>query len=151
MSIGKQVCSTTQPVLCWLLGHTLRLDSLHFLLWCVYLLLQSDCRISIGRCRELVRRCNFFVYHCRARLMPFTTVSNSARLMCRALFAGHNQHASSNTTLSFSDRTSNANELALTYTFISSSLMHHFPWAGSLYVALSRLSAIIRVSRTSLV
>ena len=70
--------------------------------------------------------------------------------MCWASFASRNQQASSNTTSSYSNRTSNAYELASTHTFISSFLTHYSPWWSSC-VPLSTLSAIIRVRRASFV
>ena len=107
ISTGRQGCSMIWLVLCWLSGHTLRLDSLsclastisasRLLPWCVFLLFQSACHAPSDRQRESVHRCNLFACYYSARLMPFTTVSNSARFMCRDLFAGRNQHASSNT------------------------------------------------------
>ena len=59
VSTGQQGYSTTWPVLCWLSGHTLRLDSLrrptfallasHLLCWCVFLLFQLAYRTPSGR------------------------------------------------------------------------------------------------------
>ena len=83
-------------------------------------------------------RCKLFACHWSARLTPFTTAFNSAKLMCQTLFAGRNQHTSFNTAPSFSNRTPNANELASTYTLIYSSLLHHSPQVGSSCVALSQ-------------
>ena len=61
-----------------------------------------------------VRIFNFLSPHWSTRLMPFSSVSNSTRLRCVALFIGRNQHTSLIAAPSFSNMTPITKELAST-------------------------------------
>ena len=89
--------------------------------------------------------------HWRAKLMPFNTASNSARLICWASFSGCSQQASSSIVSCLSNATPIIKELASTHTFSSCPSTHQSPWAGLSRRTESTVSDIICCSKLSLI
>ena len=101
--------------------------------------------------KESVCIWTFFIPNWSTRLMPFSTASSSARLICEASFIAHSQHASLITVLFFSNKTQITKELASTQMFISFPCTHQSPLKGSFIFTLVMVSITIWTSKVSVV
>ena len=97
---------------------------------------------------ESIHRWTVFAFHCNARLMPHSTTSSSAKLMCLSSCTGRCQLASSAMAPLLSTTKLVANKLASTQTVIS--CLANAP--GTLHwIILAKISAIIQLRRGSFI